>query len=158
MVQCGRAVLAMNCVLASAESRRGRPLNRTVRAQMKDRWLASFTAMVGALLVALGSLAVWGLSTGVSVSLDPPIPMFSLVAIEGLGLGIVAFVAAAGLWRRREWGRRTLVAGSYLLAVLSIAIMIVAPGTWDIQIVFPLFCVLLWCQLWLWRRGNASAP
>ena len=31
MVHGGRAVLAMNCVLASTESRCGRPLNKIVR-------------------------------------------------------------------------------------------------------------------------------
>jgi hypothetical protein len=38
-MHCGRAVLAMDCVLAGAEAHRGRPLNSVVRRHRRSRCL-----------------------------------------------------------------------------------------------------------------------
>jgi len=139
---------------------------------MNDRWLAIFSAIVGIFLVVVGGVAAWGIEAAGSVTIDPlspfgtkehvewaksAIPIFWLIAVEGLGLGSVAFVSAAGLLRHRSWALRTLVAGSVALAFLSLAIIIFAPRTWDIQIFFLAFSGLLWWQLWHRKRSNAPA-
>ncbi len=139
---------------------------------MNERWLAIFSAIVGVFLVIVGSVAAWGIVAAGSVTLDPLSPfgtkehvewaksatrIFWLITVEGLGLGAVAFVSAVGLLRHRRWALPTLVTGSVVLALLSVAIIIVAPDSWDIQIFFLALSGLLWWQLWHQRRSNAPA-
>ena len=94
---------------------------------MNERWMAIFSAIVGVFLVIVGGVGVLGIDAANSAIRDPlspygtrehvewaksTLPAFWLIAVEGLGLGVVAFVAAVGLLRHRKWGLRTLIAGS----------------------------------------------
>jgi hypothetical protein len=140
---------------------------------MNERWLAIFTAVVGVFLFIVGGVGVLGIDASRTVTLDPlspfgtveyvewvrgTLPFFYLVAAEGIGLGAVAFISAVGLLSGRKWAPRMLVWGSVVLAIMSVTIIIIAPGSWDIQAAFLAFSGVLWWQLWLWRRRNASAP
>jgi hypothetical protein len=139
---------------------------------MNQRWLATFTAVVAVFLAIVGGMGAWGFNAANDVTPDPlspfgtseyvawaksAMPVFGLMAVEGLGLSALAFASAVGLLLRRKWAHRALVAGSFVLSALSVSIIAIAPGTWDVQIIFLLFCVLLWWQLWQWRRSNVSA-
>ena len=91
-MHCGRAVLAMNCVLASAESRRGRPLNSVVRLHQ------TVTNRTRPLMVATRQDIVWrnaGISflAGVAAIF---VPIAVLPHIEPQYFGLAELFSGAG--------------------------------------------------------------
>lgn len=74
------------------------------------------------------------------------LPAMYLVAAEGLLFGTIAVVGAVGLLLRKPWAHRMLVVASVLLTLTAIVAIVMAPHRWDMQVIFILFCVILWWE------------
>jgi hypothetical protein len=135
---------------------------------MKNRrWLASFTAIVGVLLLGEGIFAVSAIDATRRIEAVPNspfstaedvawaksfLPAMYVVAVEGLVFGAVAVVSAVALLTHRVWAPRTVLMASVLLAVVALVSIVMAPHQWDTQAVFILLCALLWWEARKWRQ------
>ena len=136
---------------------------------MKNRrWIASFTLVASALLFANGAMSAWVLEAARSVEaggigpystpddvarVRSMLPWLYLVTAQGLGLGLVAFAGALGLFVQRPWALRLLFTGSIVLMGCSIVAVAMAPRSWDIQAIF-----LMFGAMFLWEARKQREP
>ena len=135
----------------------------------KERWIAIFTLVAGAMLLALGQLfmsALFNAQDAQPCGIGPYcsaedvayvksfLPWLYLVSLEGLVLGSVAVVGAIALLAKRRWGLAVLRVGSVALIGCSIAATVMAPQSWDYQGIFLLFGAAF---LWSVRKHHEAA-
>ena len=140
---------------------------------MSTRWMAVFTAIMGIYLYVAGGIAIWGIDATSSITIDAAgpfsseesvarakgqLPLLYLWAIEGIGAGTLAFIAAGALFTRRAWAFRALAWATIFLAVMALAILAYAPaaGSWGLQVVFLAFSATIWWELWRMRKEKAA--
>jgi hypothetical protein len=134
---------------------------------MNQRWLAMFSGIVGLFLLGHGYMVASVIPPASHLVFDPinpfgteeniaqikgMLPYMYLAAVQGIVLGAFGLAVAAAFvagWKR---ALPALLLGSALLAVSAIAAMIVAPGSWDIQLLWVLFSGALW-----WKYGRAKS-
>jgi len=131
-----------------------------------ERWFAAATAVVGLQLPGNACFTAYALDAVRNLDAVPnsPFPSAESVAwaksllpalyiavVEEFLFGAIALVCAVGLFRRSVWARRVLVRASVALAIVAVLVIALAPGQWDTQGIFILFCVLLWWCARKWR-------
>jgi hypothetical protein len=137
-----------------------------------QRWLATFTAIVGIFLLLEGGFTAWVIDAVHALQPEPNMPYSSaeevawakshfpvmyIVAIEGIGFGLAAFATAVAVLLKKPWARRVLLIGSLGLATTAgVAIVMAAPDCVP-QALFILFCVSLWIEARKWKNDVASA-
>src|SRR5258706_5839500 len=133
------------------------------------RWVAIVVAVAAVFLLIEGAIAVGGIGAANSVEVGPfvtgedvawargLIPSMYLVATEGLILGPTALGLAILILSGRRWALTALWPASALLAVMATAAIALNHELWDRQGIFVVWSVLLWYQLYRWRKGDASA-
>jgi len=132
-----------------------------------QRWLAIFTAIVGVLLLGEGWFSVEGIRGLRELEVTPGtpfataedvawaksyLPAMYVVASEGLMLGVVAAIGAAGLFAGRRWARKLVLLASVVLVLLAVVAVVLAPRQWDTQAVFVGLCAILWWEARKWRK------
>lgn len=135
---------------------------------MKNRGLAAFTTIVAIFLLIEGGWATWTIDAVEKLEPGPGtafatveavawakghLPAMYVMAIQGLLFGVIAVIGAIGLLAGRVWARRMLLVASVLLVLTASVVVGMAPRKWDTQVIFVLFCALLWWQAWKWRRA-----